>query len=215
MVVIRKSRLARTSVLAVSLVGLAAFLVPVAPASAASQAVGLVGTSSPRTGSYVPSGDGDVTQAEFPGQLDTAAGPGPYSGSIVDRSLSKHAGRGVAVTSGTTLTLSRIVQLGLSNPNSKTLTVNAGGALNGGSTGYVIGSLQRTFAAAGSQTFQVGATRGAATSSPSSLPTRRSASATATNSRPSTTSSTSTTRPASRSCRTTPPPIPSPASRGT
>src|SRR4051812_40285191 len=32
------------------------------------------GTSSPQTGGYTPSGEGDVTQAEFPGQEDEADG---------------------------------------------------------------------------------------------------------------------------------------------
>ena len=60
----------------------------------------LAGTGSPQTGAYTPSGPGDVTQAEFPGQMDTAAGPGPYPGTIVDRSLSTGAGKGVSVNSG-------------------------------------------------------------------------------------------------------------------
>ena len=45
------------------------------------------GTTSPQTGAYTPSGPGDVTQAEFPGQMDSGTGPGPYPGTIVDRSL--------------------------------------------------------------------------------------------------------------------------------
>jgi len=58
------------------------------------------GTTSPTTGGFTPSGSGDVTQAEFPGQMDTATGPGPYPGTIVDRSLSKGTGNGVSVNSG-------------------------------------------------------------------------------------------------------------------
>jgi hypothetical protein len=58
------------------------------------------GTSSPQTGAYTPSGSGDVTRAEFPGQLDEASGPGPYPGTIVNRSLSKGKGNGVSVNSG-------------------------------------------------------------------------------------------------------------------
>src|SRR5712675_1089228 len=61
-------------------------LVSAAPQSGGS-VVRLSGTSSPQAGSYAPSGDGDVTQAEFPGQIDEADGsPGPYPGIIVDRS---------------------------------------------------------------------------------------------------------------------------------
>src|SRR5205085_498617 len=59
----------------------------------------------------------------------------------------------VTVTANTTLALNRIVQLGMSNPNSKTVTVN--GALTGGASGYVIGSVLKNFSG-GSNTFQVG-----------------------------------------------------------
>jgi hypothetical protein len=52
------------------------------------------------TGAFTPSGAGDVTQAEFAGQLDTAAGPAPYSGTITNRSLSKGSGSGVSANSG-------------------------------------------------------------------------------------------------------------------
>ena len=61
----------------------------------------LVGTSAPHTGPATPSGDNDVTQAEFPGQVDQADGsPGPYPGVIVNRSLSKHSAHGASVNSG-------------------------------------------------------------------------------------------------------------------
>ncbi len=100
MVVRSRSRAVRLSVLVVPLVMLAAFLLPVSTASAASQVLRLAGTSSPQTGGYTPSGDGDATQAEFPGQLDTAQGPGPYPGTIVNRSKSKGSGHGSSVDSG-------------------------------------------------------------------------------------------------------------------
>src|SRR2546423_1059796 len=65
----------------------------------------------------------------------------------------------VTVTSTTTLALNRIVQLGLSNPNSKTVTVN--GTLTGGASGYVIGSLLRNLSGgSGSSTFHVGTPNG-------------------------------------------------------
>ena len=70
-----------------------------------SRQVPSAGTTSAQTGDFSPSGDGDVTQAEFPGQLeDENGGPGPYSGTIVNRTLSsrgKSAGNGVSVKSGT------------------------------------------------------------------------------------------------------------------
>ena len=66
----------------------------------ASRGVPLAGTSSPGTGAFTPSGDGDVTQAEFAGQTDGGQGPDTYDGAIVDRSLSSGPGRGVSVNSG-------------------------------------------------------------------------------------------------------------------
>src|SRR5258708_39323408 len=60
------------------------------------------------------------------------------------------------VTSTTTLTLSRIVQLGFANPHLKVLTVN--GSINGGATGYVIGGMERAFARAGTLTSPTGTT---------------------------------------------------------
>jgi hypothetical protein len=78
----------------------AAALGPGVPGAVAATQIPLATTSSPQTGSFTPSGSGDATQVEFPGQLDTASGPGPYPGSIVDRSLSTGVGKGVAVASG-------------------------------------------------------------------------------------------------------------------
>ena len=70
---------------------------PVAAASAGSvRQVPLAGTTSPQTGDFTPVRVGDVTQAEFPGQMDEAGGPGPYPGTIVNRSLSQGIGNGVS-----------------------------------------------------------------------------------------------------------------------
>jgi CSLREA domain-containing protein len=66
----------------------------------------------------------------------------------------------VNIASGTTLTLSRILVLGMINSNSKTVTVASGATLNAGSSGYVVGSLRRTFTGAGSKAFEVGALNG-------------------------------------------------------
>jgi hypothetical protein len=74
---------------------------PVGAGTASSaRSVSLVGTTRLVTGDYTPSGDGDVTQAEFPGQLDEPDGPGPYTGTIVNKSLSSGTGNGVSVNSG-------------------------------------------------------------------------------------------------------------------
>ncbi len=79
-------------------------LVGVLPASAqggGARQISMAGTSSPQTGDSTPSGDNDVTQAEFPGQIDEPDGsPGPYPGIIVNRSLSTGVGNGVSVNSG-------------------------------------------------------------------------------------------------------------------
>src|SRR5467141_2997897 len=71
-----------------------------AASSALAQQIPIAGTAAPQTGDFTPSGDSDVTQAEFPGQVDTDAGPGPYPGTIVNLSLSTGTGRGVSVNSG-------------------------------------------------------------------------------------------------------------------
>jgi hypothetical protein len=68
--------------------------------AAAATQVPLAAIGSPQTGPSDPSGTNDVTQAEFPGQTDTDAGPGPYPGSITDRSLSNGVGQGASVNSG-------------------------------------------------------------------------------------------------------------------
>lgn len=65
------------------------------------RSVTLGGTISPQTGNAPASGPSDVTQSEFPGQEDEADGsPGPYPGTIVNRSLSKGSANGVSVNSG-------------------------------------------------------------------------------------------------------------------
>jgi hypothetical protein len=61
--------------------------------------ISLAGTTSPQTGNFVPSGSNDVTQAEFPEQLDGPNGPSAYNGTIVDRSNSNGTGNGVSVAS--------------------------------------------------------------------------------------------------------------------
>jgi hypothetical protein len=96
--------LTSATILALLLSAIATISVSAAPlqsSSSATRQIPLSGTSSPQTGDYAPSGDGDVTQAEFPGQEDEADGsPGPYPGTIVDRSLSNGTGHGVSVNSG-------------------------------------------------------------------------------------------------------------------
>jgi len=72
-----------------------------APAlSAGIRQIPIGGTSSPQTGDYTPSGPGDVTQIEFPGQDDADGGASAYTGSIVNRSLSHGVGKGASVNSG-------------------------------------------------------------------------------------------------------------------
>jgi hypothetical protein len=74
---------------------------PAHAASGVARSVSLAGTGGPQSGNAPPSGDGDVTYAEFPGQLDEADGPGPYPGTITNRSLSRGSGKnGVSVNGG-------------------------------------------------------------------------------------------------------------------
>src|SRR6478672_10316726 len=82
------------AVTAVALVA-AALGVPAGSAQAAAQGAHLVGISSPTTGSFTPSGSGDVTDEEFMGEPDDAdAGPDPYPGVISDRSNGSGHGSG-------------------------------------------------------------------------------------------------------------------------
>jgi hypothetical protein len=64
------------------------------------QQIPIAGTTAPQTGAFTPSGINDLTQAEFPGQADDESGPGPYPGTIVNRSLSTGTGNGASVNSG-------------------------------------------------------------------------------------------------------------------
>lgn len=71
---------------------LGAFLFVHGSTRAASASAGITrnitsaGTTSPQTGDFTPSDANDVTQAEFPGQLDEPDGPGPFQGIIPTRS---------------------------------------------------------------------------------------------------------------------------------
>jgi len=69
-------------------------------AGPAATQVAAAGSTAPLTGTYTPSGDGDVTRAEFPQQMDEPDGPGPFPGTITNRSLSRGSATGVSVTSG-------------------------------------------------------------------------------------------------------------------
>ena len=88
------------------LIAAAAMAVPAGTALAGSPGVattiGSSGTTSPRTGGFTPSGSGDVTDEEFPGEEDgaEAAGDDGFDGTIVDRSLSHGNGHGASVSSG-------------------------------------------------------------------------------------------------------------------
>ena len=93
------TRIAAAALFAVAVVSVAASSAGASGRSAGVQ-ISLAGTGSPQTGAFVPSGNGDATQAEFPGQMDSEAGPAPYPGTIIDRSLSKGTGNGASVSSG-------------------------------------------------------------------------------------------------------------------
>jgi hypothetical protein len=93
-----------SSLAILSLVG-AAFIVRSAGTRADSGIAGttgsvaLAGTGSPQSGDATSSGDGDVTQAEFPDQPDDGSGPTPFPGLIANPSLAPGA-NGASVSSG-------------------------------------------------------------------------------------------------------------------
>src|SRR5436305_11993865 len=91
----------RALALGLIVLGACAFGGASATAGSMGTMVQLAGTGSPQTGSFTPSGVGDATQAEFPGQMDSEEGPDAFSGTIVDRSLTKGVGHGASVASGT------------------------------------------------------------------------------------------------------------------
>ena len=71
-----------------------------ASARSAATQISLAGTGTAQTGAFTPSGPGDVTNVEFAGEGDDEADVDAFSGSIVDRSLSKGVGTGPSVTGG-------------------------------------------------------------------------------------------------------------------
>ena len=85
-----------TLAILISMIG----IVPASAQSGVTTQIPSSGTTSPQTGEYTPSGTGDMTQAEFPGQMDGEEGAGAYGGMIVNRSLSTGTGNGVSVNSG-------------------------------------------------------------------------------------------------------------------
>jgi hypothetical protein len=82
--------------LAFTLVAVTALVMWFSMSASASSGVPRVGTGSPQTGDFTPSGAGDVTQDEFP-TGDNEDGPDPYNGTI---SFSSGAGGGPTVNSG-------------------------------------------------------------------------------------------------------------------
>ena len=98
----------RRSITAFATLPLLGALVLVTPVGVSAQSVGSVrtivrgGTGVSRTGDFTASGTNDVTSAEFPGQLDSNAGPDAYPGTIIDRTLSSGPGRGSSTNSATT-----------------------------------------------------------------------------------------------------------------
>jgi hypothetical protein len=92
-------KIGRRLSLALFVCALAAVMYGVAGATAATQ-VPLSGTGSPVTGGFTPSGVGDATQVEFAG-VENEESPDPYSGNIIDRSLSSGGvSAGIPTTTG-------------------------------------------------------------------------------------------------------------------
>src|SRR6266540_3147039 len=95
----------RRTLAALAALTLLASMISVGPAAVLAAPAGVTshipkaGTGGPDTGD-IPSGDGNATDAEFPGQLDGEEGVDPYGG-IIDRSLSTgHVSNGLSANSG-------------------------------------------------------------------------------------------------------------------
>ena len=82
-------------VMLVSLIG----VIPASAQSGVSRQIPSAGTTSPQTGDYTPSGDSDVTQAEFPVYWTVRKALMHLMGYIVNRSLSHGNGHGASVNS--------------------------------------------------------------------------------------------------------------------
>jgi hypothetical protein len=93
---VRIDRLVASTVLAGALFAPSLASGPTGLAAPGVQLVPLGGTGSAQTGDFTPSGSGDVTSVEFPGEMDSDAGPDPFSGTITARSLSRANGNGAA-----------------------------------------------------------------------------------------------------------------------
>jgi hypothetical protein len=90
-------RVARIYAATLSLAAAGALCLPATSATAATQTIQRVGTASPVTGEFTPSGAGSP---EFPEQESETA-PGAYAGTITDRSLSTGHGNGPSVNNAT------------------------------------------------------------------------------------------------------------------
>ena len=86
----------------------------------------------------------------------TKIGVGALILSATGNSRSVDLEGGATVQNGTTLSLARVVLLGLSNPHLNTLTVDTTADITGGSNGYVIGRLRRVAVPIGSSVVPVG-----------------------------------------------------------
>jgi hypothetical protein len=97
-----RTRRTLAALAALMLLGSLVSIAPIALATTGSGTTRLIpiaGTGSPETGEYTPSGNGDATDAEFPGEMDGEEGVDAYNG-LIDRSLSAGAGHGASVNSG-------------------------------------------------------------------------------------------------------------------
>src|SRR2546425_7487032 len=90
------TRFSTRLLVAAALVAATAVVFGSAASAGGSQQIPIGGTGTAVTGSFTPSGSGDVTQAEFAGEPDSDAGPDAYPGTIADKSLSQGFGTGPA-----------------------------------------------------------------------------------------------------------------------
>jgi hypothetical protein len=114
-----RTKLACAAVLAVAVCALTgAAATAIGAPAAAGRLVPLAGTGSIQTGSFTPSGSGDVTDEEFAGEGDEGEGPEAFGGTIPGGiSLSKGHGTGVSVSSSKKAKSSPQFQLGFEGLN--------------------------------------------------------------------------------------------------
>jgi hypothetical protein len=113
----RRTKLALAAMLVLAACALTASAGTAGAAGGGTRLIPSSGTGTPQTGDFTPSGANDATQAEFAGESGDGEGPDPYSGNIIDRSLSTSHGNGASVNSGKKAKSNPVFNLGFEGLN--------------------------------------------------------------------------------------------------